>query len=297
MSTLIYDGDFSAVTRVSQFRTEAPFPGDRGNYLGEADYVQKFEDFRPIPLGSSYEGNSLYRLVEETALAQIGPGIGKWTRKFAKQPASRIEWESYAWRRPGFTGETINAQFSLASQPTTNSSGNLVFVVTTIDGNVGHGLTTSDSVVIRYNAFISGVGETTRYVTRKVLTVVGQSSFTVSPIVDRVATSGFVSVQPGGISRPVETLVVSSRLEVEYHHVGSLGDSFKAPSEIPIANPDPIVSADNSITDSYGVDTTPTVTTYLASVAAGTWVVAEATIIRRWMGNYYEASTRKVQAQ
>ena len=297
MSTLIYDGDFDTATRVSPFRTSAPFPGDRDNYIGEADYIQKFDEFKPLQLGAAYEGNSLYRLVEESALVMFGPGVGKWTRKFAKQPASRIEWESYAWRRPGFTGDTINAQFTLASQPTLNSSGNLLFTITTNRELTGHGLTASDSVVIRYNAYIPGIGTTTRYVTRQIVGIVSQSQFTIGPIVDRVATNGFISVQPGGISRPVETFVVASRLEVEYHHVGGIGDTFKTPSEIPIANPDPIVSADNAITDSYGSTTTPSVTTYLATVASGTWIVAEATIIRRWVGNYYEVSTRKVRAQ
>ena len=293
--SIVYDGDFDSAQRVSQFITEAPFSGDRAAYLGQADYVQKSEEFKPIALGSSYEGNSLYRLVEETPLNSIVGGLVRWTRKFAKQPTSRIEWESYAWRRPGFTGDTINATFTLASQPTSNSAGNLLFTVVPLNSKVGHGLVAGDSVVITYLATIPAIGETTRYVTRKVISISGQSSFIVGPIVDRVKS--YTSIQPGGISRPVETLVVSSRLEIEYHHIVGIGDSFKSPNEIPIANPDQIISADNAITDSYGSTTTPSVTTYLSSVADGTWIVAEATIIRRWLGNYYEVSTRKVRAQ
>lgn len=294
MSRIIYDGDFDNAQRVSAFRLSSPFPGDREAYVGEADFMQKADEFKPLAIGSAYSENPIYRLVEESPLTQVGPNLARWTRKFAKQPASRIEWEGYAWRRPGFTGETVNAQFVITAS-SNDSSGNLKITVTPLSGTTGHGLTTNDSVVIRYLAYIPGIGYTTRYNSRKVLSVQSSSTFTVAPIVDRVYS--YTSVQPGGISRPVETIVVTSRLEVEYHHVGGIGDTFRSPLEIPISQPDPIISADNALTDSYGADTTPTVTSYLADVSAGTWIVAEATIIRRWLGNYYEVSTRKVRAE
>lgn len=295
MSNISYDGDFTVATRISPFRTSSPFPGIGVGHLGEADYMQRFDKFRRLQLGTQYEDNGLYRLVGESETQTVGGGIAKWTRRFAMQPENRVEYESYAWRRPGYTGTVTNFKLSISGTPTTQANGNLQI---TVDGN--HGMKVDDIAVIGYNRKIGeGNVETNDHVSRKVLSVIGVSTFEVAPILDRLAeTTPYKDVAPGGISRPVETFVVSSRNEIEYHHVGGHGDMFASADAITIQNPERIVNNNNEITDSYGGNTDRTVTSYIENlVNTETWIVAEATIVRRWVGNFYEASTRKVLAQ
>lgn len=289
MSDRITDGDFNTATRVSLVRYSRAFPGDATFYLAEADYQQKGDYFARLPLGTQLLENRPFRLVDEVPLQEIGAGIIQWTRKFARPPAPRTEYESYAWRRPGYTNDSVYFQRVISGTPAVVNGRLRITVV----GN--HGLTVGDSAVVRYTVRLTSSEETGHSVSRKVLALVGNSSFEVSPIVGTV--TAWNSVEPGGLTRPVETRVVTSRMEIFYHHVGATGDVFQSPEQLDTVNPVTIYNSSDQEGDSYSDETTPTVTEYLADVSANKWIVVEGSIVRRWLGKIYEVSTRKVRAQ
>lgn len=283
-----FDGDFSKAKRVSKIRYSRAFPGDDRMYLAEAEYWQRAEFFVREPLGKQLPENKGYRLVSESAVREIGNGIIEWTRFFARQPDPRVEWQSHAWRRPGFSNTGTYFQKAFTAQPVLVGS-NLRF---TVSGN--HGLKTGDSVRIRYLANIPSVGDVTRTVMKKVEQKVSDSAFDVLPIIDEIKS--YTSMEPMGLRRPVETRVVTSRIEIVYAHIGAIGDAHESPEEIPTVQPVTIFNNDIGETDTYSSETNPSVVEYLADVVANNWIVVEATIIERWLGNFYSASTRKVRA-
>lgn len=167
--------------------------------------------------------------------------------------------------------------------------------MTTITTATDHGLQIGDNVVIRYNIkFNEGSAETTREVLRKVLSSSSHTTFTVDKIREKVTY--WHSINEVGGRKPA-TEVVSSKLEIDYFNCGPIGGQYQTPESIEILEADSIVNNLNEETDTYSPTTSPTLEEYLAKIAAKQWIVAESSIIRRWMGQIYERSTRLVRAK
>jgi len=293
MNTLYHDGDFDTAQPHGARRWIIPFAGEGDNlaYIYEQDYVQKIEKFVPRTLSSPGDIAG-YFLVSESQVESIGGGIGRWTRTFARKPNPRTQWESFAWRVPGLSADASPFPVVVDNTLTQRNSGGSTLIYTSSP----HSLQPGDGVVIRYNIkFNDGTAETTHMVFRNVLTVpINNRSFTVALINEDVTL--WQSINEAGGRRSV-TRVVTSKLELAYFHCAALGGDFKSPELIPLFRQDLIFNALNEESDSYSPTTTPTLAEYQAQILAGEWVIAESSIIRRWMGNFYERSTRLVKAE
>ena len=90
------------------------------------------------------------------------------------------------------------------------------------------------------------------------------------------------------------TKVVMSKLARAYYLPGvSVG--ITTVDDITVLTPTQIVDQYGRNTEFLSTLTTPTTSTYEAT--EGTWVVAEPSVVRRWMGNIYERTTRYVLAE
>lgn len=292
-NVLYYDGDFNTAQPNGAKRWLLPFSsdGDNTRYLYEQEYIQKIDKFKPGTLSSKSPDTDSpgFFLVEETPVDPIGGGLGKWKRIYAREPNNRTQWESFAWRRPGLSPDI--SPFNIAISGTPTHSGGRTTITTISD----HGLQVDDGVIIAYNIkFNADTAETTRQVFRKVLNVTTRTTFQVDLISEKVTT--WHSIRETGGRLPT-TVVVTSRVELAYFHVGGIGAQYTSPEKIPILNPESIVNSLQEDTDTYSPTTTPTLAEYLVHVRDQEWIVAEASIIRRWMGNIYERATRFVMAQ
>ncbi len=111
-------------------------------------------------------------------------------------------------------------------------------------------------------------------------------------------------VDPGRVPRAA---VVSSKLRHEFFLVGVHG-AFVSASLVPLLQAKRYIYGDtfgaygggdvpDRVLWDSGNYTSPTTTEYKALITAGTDIVAEDSILRRWKGNIYERTTRYVKAQ
>lgn len=111
MAAIYIDGDFDVAKPCSQRRLSAPFPGVSTDLLIEQDFIQFFANFSPLAINTADSGTGAVSgayLVEETPLQDLGGGVAKWTRVFAKVPSTRSEFESFIYHFPGYSEAYIN---------------------------------------------------------------------------------------------------------------------------------------------------------------------------------------------
>lgn len=293
MNSAYYDGDFDSAQPHGDKTWRMPFSGDGVNfrYVYDQEYWQKIDKFKPLALSTASPDTDSpgFFLVQESDIQPIAGGIGRWVRTYARVPHNRQIWESYAWHQPGLSPDVSPFNIAISGTPT-NASGK-----TTITTQAVHGLQVDDGVIIRYNVkFNAETAEVTRAIFRKVLSVPTANSFTVDIITER-ATAWHNIAETGG--RSPTTRVVTSRVELDYFHCAGVGAQYPSPEKIPLLEPENIVNAAKEDTDTYSPTTTPTLDEYLARVNKQEWIIAEPSILRRWMGNIYERATRFVRAE
>ncbi len=283
---MIYDGDFTIAEAVGGRRWTRPFEGDTASAYFDQDFMQRLDSWEPLPLDTADTLHEDAYLVSESPLQDLGLGIVRWTRRFSRVPASRVEFESYAHTVPGITPDPF-----LILRPITSGSNS--GSVTTITTNTAHGYIAGDTVVITYSVLISGALYA-RNVKRAVIATPTATTFTVALIAEPVApVYGIVyKFQPG--RRPFATEVLSY-LHFDYYLPG-VTPGIAAVADIPLLNPTPILDQAGDRTDSYASYTNPTLADYRALVAGGTQIVVEPPSLKRWQGNIYERVTRYVVA-
>lgn len=112
MSTPTYPAYYTAAGQPS-FTQETPVGDFILSYpFGEADptaliITQRFWQLRanyqrPSPNALNNSAYSSARFIDDSTFRDVGMGITEWTRTWAIVPASRYEYESYAFTFPGF---------------------------------------------------------------------------------------------------------------------------------------------------------------------------------------------------
>jgi hypothetical protein len=289
MSYTFQDGDLSTAQIDGPKRWLRPFDDDFSQVVFEQDYQQFEDDFTPLPLDTPHDTIKDAYLVSEGPLDALGGGVVKWTRTYARIPASRQRFESYSWTVPGIGTEAVYSSVSISSN---SSAAGVTTLVTATSSTAGVG----DSVLVSYT-FTDGVTGTQygRDVLRTCLS--GTSGTTIN--VDLISEPGgtityntLKKVEPG---RDPYTEEVGSVLQLDYFLPG-VSAGIDSPQDIPELAPLTIYDNTGRQTASFTATTTPTLATWRSKVAAGEYVCVVRSIPRRWMGNIYERATRYVKA-
>lgn len=261
-----------------------PFDDSFAQVTFEQDYIQFETDFAPLALDTAHDDYPDAYLVREGELQGLGGGLVKWTRTYSRMPISRQVFESYSWLVPGIGAGAVYASQAVSS--VANSAG-----VTTITCAGDTTASSGDSLSINYT-FTDGVTGT-QYGRNVMRTMTGGTG--TAPEVALITEPGGTltfnwakKVEPG---RPAEALEVGSVLQLDYYLPG-VSAGIGTPFDIPVIDELQIYDGDGLKVDSFTADTSPTITEWRAQIAAGDRVCVVASIVRRWMGNIYERSTR-----
>ena len=118
---IFVDGDFTVPVAVSAPSFSSPFQGVKDAWQFTQDWMQFELYFSPTALGTPHPDTdntghtpttgpavaiqlSSYILVSESERVPVGGGVVKWTRTYAKTPASRSEWSNITYNFIGFFG-------------------------------------------------------------------------------------------------------------------------------------------------------------------------------------------------
>lgn len=113
------DGDFTVVSPVTLPVLSAPIQGVNTDYILTQDFVQLEANFTSLPLntaypnsagsssGADFAGDDTYNsagfiLVSEGPRQDIGAGVVRWTRRYAKLPSTHYDPVQVSYTFPGF---------------------------------------------------------------------------------------------------------------------------------------------------------------------------------------------------
>jgi hypothetical protein len=87
------DGDYTVALRVSLPVLSAPIPGVNAQYLLTEDWVQYEANYTPLALNTAHTDAAYtsFLLVSENGFRDLGNGVVRWTRQYAKIPDSHSE--------------------------------------------------------------------------------------------------------------------------------------------------------------------------------------------------------------
>lgn len=292
--TIVYDGDFTVAEPTGPPRFSAPFEGDPEPYLLEQDYTQAYEYWVRLPLNVANSTYGGYYLIGESPHQPIGNGIIKWTRLYAKVPAARSDYESFSAQLPGLTNGAANSFKLIANHQGTNVTVGGA-ALTQFQTTTAHGFIVGDVVAIAFNLSIFDVQEQNTFVLRSVVSTASATEFKVA-VIFPTNPPYYTYAAKSSMGRSPFTKVVRSRLDRVYYLPG-ITPGIATVADIPILDPGLITDQFGQITNTYNSLTTPDQNTYLADVLAKTWVVIEASILRRWKGNILEKTTRYIVAE
>lgn len=100
------DGTWTAAIATGLPVLSQPFVGDSGFYVLNQEYQQFAENFTPLALNTAHPDATYtaYKLVSESPNQDIGNGIVKWTRTYAKVPTTRNDYATISYNFVGFYG-------------------------------------------------------------------------------------------------------------------------------------------------------------------------------------------------
>jgi hypothetical protein len=141
------DGDFTAPTACSVPVFSSPIRATLAEYVFTQEFMILRTYFKAGKLNDRHPNTDPYYngfyLVAEGPRQDVGGGVVKWQRTYAKVPDQHNEYESYAYPFIGFIGSLINN--NLASGPTTTATGR---------GRITHLVTSR----VQHDYFLVGVG-------------------------------------------------------------------------------------------------------------------------------------------
>lgn len=103
MALLWTDGTWTTESAVSGYSYEAPIPGVVTQYIRRQDFIVAAANYSP-PAISTQDGSTGYYFIGDTGMHDLGGGMVRFTREWAKIPAQHTEWETYAYNFIGFYG-------------------------------------------------------------------------------------------------------------------------------------------------------------------------------------------------
>lgn len=105
MAALWTDGTFTTASAIGAPRFSRPIPALATAYILRQDFMVRYDSYSPLALNTAHSEYSDYKLVEESELTDTGiDGICKFTRTYAKPPATWSEPEVTAYNYIGFIG-------------------------------------------------------------------------------------------------------------------------------------------------------------------------------------------------
>jgi hypothetical protein len=105
------DGTFTTASAVGAARKSFPFDGDNASFIVEQDFMVLFSSFSPLALDTVHPSIAAAYLVKESPLQDLGGGVARWTRTYAKIPSSRSEWSTITFNFPGYFGTRLPPYF------------------------------------------------------------------------------------------------------------------------------------------------------------------------------------------
>ncbi len=118
------DGNLDVAAAVGLPVFTSPVRATTAEYVFTQDWMQSRRAFRPTPLNTSHPSArqtpdySAYKLVMEGPRQDVGGGMVKWSRTYARVPESHDEFESYSYSFIGFLGSWTVGNVGTSTQAT-----------------------------------------------------------------------------------------------------------------------------------------------------------------------------------
>ena len=170
MSAFTTDGTWTSASAVGKPRKTFPFEGDNASYYVEQDFMMLGASFAPLALDTVHAAIAACYLVGEGPHQDLGADVIRWTRRYAKIPAARDDYESFAARFPGKAPSGTNARTVISTATTSGTS-------TTFVTTAAHGLSVGDEVALYYAINLGSRFEINSEVIRKVTAVADTTNF------------------------------------------------------------------------------------------------------------------------
>lgn len=106
MSLFYTDGTWTTASG-SLITLENPFPEVNQPYVLRQTFKQFLANYAPLDLNTAHATYTDYKLVEESALNNLGGGVVEWTRTYAKLPDAFDQFETTNYNFIGFYGTVI----------------------------------------------------------------------------------------------------------------------------------------------------------------------------------------------
>lgn len=298
------DGDLREASLVAKPRKTFPLPADNSVYVWEEEYMVFIDFYEPLQPAEPHPTIAGLFFLKDSPINDVGNGVGRFTRQYLKIPGFNSdglspgyvysEYESFSFRVPGIT--TTQELFLVNNVGSYSVSGGNHVITSTL----AHDIDGAGKAVLIYYAVRDPINNFTyyRYQTKVSLTGTAGSTLVVSEIKD------INVVQPLQFQRAMSNQepynkTVMSRIDRDYWLVGYNG--INTVDDIPIINEFSIVELSSGNRTEYlseGVPgSNPSLSDYQGWVEAKQWIVAEPSIVRRFMeSDIMERSTRYVRA-
>lgn len=104
MALLWTDGTYTTEEKVGAPRYSCVIPGVATAVVLKVDYVVFAANYSPLALNTDYGTATGFRCVGDSELQDLGGGVSKFTRTFAKVPATWTEYGDYSYSFIGLAG-------------------------------------------------------------------------------------------------------------------------------------------------------------------------------------------------
>lgn len=265
------DGDWTVAKPCSLPEFSAPVPGDPTEYVFTQDFMALRTIAAASTLNTAHPSSGLspdysaWVLVEESDTKQdVGNGIVRWRRTYAKVPAQHNEWESYAY---SFIGTAPFLALSTAQE------GRLRFVERVTSR-------------VQHDYYLVGTGQT--YTTPGAIPILKQFAYCVQDTVGGVNYGGWYSRQDYLFDGPS---VLDTNVGKLWKTTPTLTEYWSMMKE----------AADKTWTSAVcyqtlTADNPPRINLATSSYAGGQ-IIAEDSELSRWLGNIWLRRTRYVLAR
>lgn len=274
---------------------ENPLPALNQKTVFRQTFVQTAASYSPLSLDTAYPAagsygvpsSPTYYLVAEEGFSDVGGGLMQWDRVYARIPSSWSEGEEFAYTFPAF----ISSATAGTDQPITSiqDSGSNYLVSSGLSFNTG------DQVHIS----VSYVRDSATYFVGQYVRIIGGSSGSSALIPGILPGTGVFSSVAGVITKEApyrvlqKTDTVPSQLVYDY----ALTSTTAIDSNLPISKQFSPVDATGAETTILNTSTKPTAAAYASMINAGSLIVGQDSVRRRWIGNIYERATRYIPAR
>jgi hypothetical protein len=289
----IFDGDLTVPVAIGPRAFSLPFydDGDTTTRAFRQEYYQRLDSWEPPTfMDVQTVGGKQYYLISESPTQPMPGGIAQFVREYWMLPIPRTAPRQISHTFRGIGSDLVYPQVNITSN---SVSGGLH----TFNLASGPSISVGDRMVIRATQTQFPANIQTDFTVRRTA-LAGTSGSTI--ITDPVLATGtntlyFFTIQKVEDGRAPRTNAVPAFVTFEYYIVG-VSPNISNIADIPIFERELIIDATGTETTTYTDTTTPTRTSYLAKVAAGTLIVAEHTKISNRAG-IFEASTPFVKAE